>query len=112
MFLEGLLDSVLVELTKKNEAHPYNMFLNPLAIFEEPLVSKTFEEKGMDSVAFPKIIPGVFVSIAFCFKFLSNALHFVWIAFQSCPLDSLTFHDLMNLKAFLIILFGNSWNKR
>jgi hypothetical protein len=61
MLLEGLLESILMELAKKIEAHPYNMFLKPLVIFKESLVSETFEDKGMDSVACPKMIPGVFV---------------------------------------------------
>src|SRR4030042_6351341 len=98
MFLKGLLESILMELTKKIEAHPYNMFLKPLVIFKESLVSKGFEDEGMDSVACPKIIPGVLVSIAFCFEFLFNALYFVRIDFQSCPFDNLAFQDLTNLK--------------
>jgi len=59
-----------------------------------------------------KMIPGVLVSIAFCFKFLFNALHFVWIAFQGCPLTASHSRNLTNLKDFPNILDGNSWKQK
>src|SRR4030042_1046369 len=112
MFFKGLLGSLLMELAKKIETHSDNIFLKPLVIFDESLVSNRFEDESMDSVACFKMIPDVLILIAFRLKFLFNAFYLVGIVFHGCPLDDLAFQDLTNLKDFPNILDGDSWNKR